>query len=132
MGTDDMRRVIAAQVQAFDFDHVFTLTHVGVRDWRISEPENVWAPEVYVSEDGKVDIESDAWETGVTTGMSGQYSYNGPVMHSSELIGPGIAEAMMFAAEEEPQTFTVVVVYGDGDGEDEDPAPAGWTILRKV
>lgn len=128
--SQDMARIVAAQVQAFDLDHVFTLAHTGANEWKISEPANVWAPEVFHSESEDVEIMSDDWES-VMHGRSGQDSYRGCVMHSSEFVGAGIGQHLMDLAEDEPQTFVVVEVSCHPEGEDEDPEPAGWTILRR-
>lgn len=121
-----MAGIIAAQVQAADFDHVFTLTYLGVHDWSLTEPEGVYAPTVtVVNHAGDLDIDK-GWET-ITDGMSGQYCYSGPVMHPSERIDQAIGEELMRLAEEEPVTFVAVVV-----GTMDDEQDAGWAIVRKT
>ncbi len=107
-----------------DFDHPFTLTPQGeVRD----ADQGAYAPSVYNSSVNDVDIDGDGWEA--LTGLTGQYSYNGAVMHSSEFIGSQIAGYMLDLAEGEPQTFAVVMVE---DLTEEDAEPIGWAILRRT
>lgn len=124
----DMASIVAAQVQAADFDHAFTLTRTGDIDWALTEPEGVWAPSAMVDgQDGGVEFDGSGWET-ITDGMSGQYSYNGPIMHPSEYIGRRIGEELLRLAEDGPVTFVAVVVESRGDDEE----AAGWTVVRKV
>lgn len=114
---------LAKQIQAIEFDHVFTLHPDGT----ISEPRDVWAPSVYNDPTGDVWIEDDRWRC--MTGLTGQYSYHGACMHSSEYVGRGVAGAMLKQAQDEPVTFALVVVEVlPDDDEDESDEPAGWAI----
>lgn len=120
----EIASIVAAQVQAADFDHVFTLTRKGEVDWALTEPSGVYAPSVTATESGGVEIDDARWES-ITDGMSGQYSYSGPVMHESEFIGEAIGAELLRLAEDGPVTFTVVVV-----GTDDPDHDAGWAVVR--
>lgn len=62
------------------------------------------------------------------TGFTGQYSYHGPVMHDSEYIGGGLAEAIL----EQPGFYVTSYLdwYDtDADGEPvDDPQSEGWVV----
>lgn len=66
--------------------------------------------------------EVSGWE--LLTGYTGQYGYNGPVMHASEYIGGRLAEDILT----EPGIYAAVVVETDDDSDD----AAGWAIARKI
>lgn len=95
-----------------------------------------YAPELCmeVDEDGQhihaddSDLHGQATEQGweLLTGWTGQYSYNGPVMHSSEYIGGRLAEYIL----ETPGTYTALVV--NTDQLENDDFFAGWAIARKL
>lgn len=81
-----------------EFDHVIRVRG-GVAD-DADVPH--FAPEAWVHvEDGSIRAEDEmlnqlrsaGWE--VMTGYTGQYSYSGPLMHSSEFIGGGMARAIL-------------------------------------
>ena len=114
---------LAEQINDMEFDHVFTLHP----DGSITEPKDVWAPDVYDDPDGDIIIDGRGWRA--LTGMTGQDRYHGAVMHQSEFIGKGIADYLQELAADEPQTFTVVVVR-DADGDLD--AADGWAILYRV
>jgi len=105
-----------------DFDHPFVVTKEGILE---DAPEGVYAPSVYHDDDEDVMIDGDGWEA--LTGFTGQYGYNGAVMHASEFIGGGLAEAVLTT----PGVYVAVVVnvLDDAEGESE---PAGWAVLRQV
>ncbi len=112
---------LAKRIDAFEFEHVYTLHP----DGSLTEPEGIWAPEVYD------DPDNDIWTwTGwrALTGLTGQDSYHGAVMHPSEYIGAGIARYMQEMAEEEPVTFAHVVVT-DPFAEDDEDDVVGWAIV---
>lgn len=94
-------------------------------------PADVWAPEVYHSEENDIDIQGDGWYA--MTGYTGQDRYNGPVMHASEYLGGGMAEDLIEMATEEPDTVFVVVTVEvlPDDDDDEEPNPAGWVVLYR-
>lgn len=64
--------------------------------------------------------DSEGWE--LLTGYTGQYGYNGPVMHSSEYIGGRLARDIL----ERPGIYVSVIV-----GLLDDEEPAGWAVCRK-
>lgn len=114
-----------------DFDHVI-LVHPNMT---ITEPRDVWAPEVA---DGEL-YGYPEWR--LLTGYTGQHGYNGPTMHVSEFIGGGMARSIL----ERPGYYVVVVDSVldcdeciDERGEPiEDPEcqcdhePAGWCVAYK-
>jgi hypothetical protein len=114
-------QLIGIRLNAIDFDHPFTLTAEGT----IGDAPGVYAPEVTNDPDEDVTV-SEGWD--VLTGMTGQYSYHGAVMHASEFIGSQIARHLTELAAEQPQTFAVVEVRDDG-GEYPDE-PIGWAIAQ--
>lgn len=115
---------LAEQINAFEFDHVFTLHPDGT----ITEPKNVWAPSVYHDDATDITIDGAGWRA--LTGMTGQDSYHGAVMHPSEYIGRGIADYLQELASDAPATFVVVTVECLPDDDDPEPEPAGWAILH--
>lgn len=135
----DELTTLADTIQEIDFDHTFTLTEDGV----IGESTE-YGPSVHNDPDGDILIESRDWEA--LTGLTGQYSYNGAVMHPSEFIGGTcISGAMVHLCEDmPPQTFVITSVEVDcddecGGAEDSDKCedfgdhfPAGWCILHYV
>lgn len=115
------------------FDHVIRVNEGG----SIDEPiKGVWAAEVSVMLDADGQITDVAEEemlmwvaaAGWTllNGFSGQYNYSGPIMHSSEFIGGGLAEHIL----ETPGYYASVVVGCDQEGV-EDVEPAGWAIAYR-
>lgn len=117
---------IGEAVQAQEFDHVWT-----IRDSRIVDVDNLYAPSVMNddSEGGDIEIESSEWE-GVLRGWTGQHGYNGHVMHASEYIGEGIGQHIAtLAADGFYDAFAVVTVECYPEDDDDQPEPAGWTIV---
>lgn len=118
---------IAAHVNSIDFDHPFILQPGNVL--RFDAP-GYWAPDVMTgfSESTSDGLYIDkGWEP-VTYGLSGQYSYSGPIMHPSEFVGPAVAQRLLDVVEQEecPQVFCLVVVRNEDDHEND----AGWMIVR--
>lgn len=73
-----------------DFDHVIALSAAGV----ISDaPAGVYAPECYEPAPDSIDA-GDGWEL-ITSGLTGQYGYNGPWLHDSEVIAGGVARRVL-------------------------------------
>ena len=74
------------------------------------------------------------WE--IATGMTGQYGYNGPLMHESEYFGEGVLASLM-EDRTEPLVVALAVVgdYSDEAFADEDSedlgAPFSWVILYR-
>lgn len=117
---------LAREIDLADFDHPFVIDGELIND----APEQVYAPSVYHDDHDDIMIDGSGWEA-VSGGMTGQYGYRGPVLHPSEYVGQGIAQALV--EDHEPGTiFVLVVVNVLPDGEDDDPEPAGWVILKHV
>jgi hypothetical protein len=113
---------LGAEIQAMDFDSVYRIeAGHAVRD------DKLFAPSVYADTDGDY-IEGDGWEF-VTNNCSGQFNYNGPIMHASEQIGAGIAERLSRLSEHYFAYATVVVEWIEED--DDSDEPAGWAIIGK-
>jgi len=124
---DDSLRELAAKIQSQDFDHPFQIVGDDVED----APSGIYAPSVY-HQDGTPDvmIEGGEWEA-VSYGWTGQHGYRGPVMHSSEFVGAGIAEDLTDAERFDPGTIFVMCVVEVLPEEGEtDQEPAGWIMLR--
>ena len=125
-------RTLAERVDAIEFDHPFTILNGEVCD-----VPGVWAPEVssYELEDGcwsEAELDDSVnWEM-VSHGWTGQYGYNGPVMHNSEYIGDRIAERLAEMAEDY-KAFAVIAVSCIPLDEDAESDLDGWVIagLRK-
>jgi hypothetical protein len=121
---------LGKEINALDFDTVFRVEGADV-----ITVHDVYAPSVFHDPITDVTIDGAGWHC--LTGMTGQYSYNGAVMHNSEFIGAGIAEIL---ATDDPGTLFAIVVVSvfPEDCEDhEDHAasgdcePAGWAIAYK-
>lgn len=110
---------LAEAIQAQEFDSVWTIRGDSVLPCR----GPVWAPEVYIDADGGDHLDGPGWSF-VSGGMTGQYGYNGPVLHPSEFVGPGVA-ARLAELSVDYLAFALVVV-SDPDDEDQD---AGWAIV---
>lgn len=101
------------------------------------------APELYMEVDGDgqsihaddSDIKGQAEAAGwrLLQGYTGQYSYNGPVMHPSEFIGGGMARDIL----DTPGYYVALVVEApcnyEGDSECDietgcECEPAGWAV----
>lgn len=96
--------------------------------------------------DGRPWREHGDWE--LLTGYTGQYGYNGAVMHASEFIGGGLARDILAT----PGVYVAVVVECEPDDDDGDrwpgdspearqadyedgtwrPEPAGWAVARWI
>ena len=100
----------------FEFDHVFTV-HA---DGSVTDSDR-YAPSVWHDDTDDVVIDGEGWTA--LTGYTGQYRYNGAVMHASEQFAGGIRDDVLST----PGTYVLVVV--DVLSEDEGE-PAGWAVLR--
>lgn len=116
--------------EIMEFDHVIRVREGGGIDERV---EGVWAPEVSVGVDTDGQI-MDADESAMTemvrtagwellTGWTGQYSYNGPIMHPSESVGGALAEHILST----PGLYCVVTVETLDDSEE----AAGWAVAYR-
>ena len=86
-----------------DFDHPFTVSDNGT----LSDAHDVYAPEVHHSDVHDISIDSAGYaEWEALTGYTGQYSYNGAVMHASEFLGGRLADDILAT----PGTYVVTVV----------------------
>lgn len=120
--------------EIMNFDHPIQVLEDGaVTD----DLPNEYAPEFYVEVDSDGQCvpqdDSDIFEQAraqgwkLLTGFTGQYGYNGPVMHASEFIGGGLARYIL----KTPGIYVSVVVESeDTDGEQQD-TPIGWLIAYK-
>lgn len=98
-----------------EFDSVIRVTESGA----IEDVPGVYAPELMDEE-----ILSNKWEF-FSTGYTGQYSYNGPIMHNSEFIGGRLEHDILTT----PGVYVAVVANWTSDtGEDYDSE--GWAILK--
>ena len=84
----------------------------------------------------KDEYDGDVTDWEIATGMTGQYSYNGPLMHESEYFGEGVLASLM-EDRTEPLVVALAVVgdYSDEAFADEDSedlgAPFSWVILYR-
>lgn len=101
-----------------EFDTAFIVTPEGIEG-----AHEVYVPNVYNDDVSDIYIESSLWET--LTGYTGQYSYNGAVLHSSEYLGGGLARDIL----EDVGGIYAVTVVEDMDDPDN---PAGWCVLKYV
>ena len=115
-----------------EFDHVVMVAEDGT----ITEPRDIHVyADLNVAKDGTDEFDlSDGWE--LLKGFTGQYGYNGPVMHSSEYVGGGLERHI----KETPGYYVSLVVNASCDygGTTEcnvdqgcDCEPAGWAIAYK-
>lgn len=109
-----------------EFEHVIQVHEDGsVTD----APDNVQAPALHTesTEDGGTNehLESPhgtSWE--LLSGYTGQYGYNGPVNHPSELIDGSLAEDILAT----PGYYVVLTA----EDPDEDDKPYGWVIAHRA
>lgn len=83
-----------------------------------------WAdvPTVYHHPEHDIEIEGRQKWTALT-GYTGQYSYNGAVMHNSEYMGGRLEDDVRAT----PGTYVMVEVL---DLDAPDDMPEGWVVLR--
>ena len=96
-----------------EFDHVVEVRADGTV---VDGPDGVYAPGLH---DGELD--GPGWV--LLNGYSGQDRYSGPIMHSSEFIGGGMARDIL----SEPGLYVALVDY-PSDGSE----PEGWAVAMKV
>lgn len=117
--------------EIMDIDHVVRVNP----DRTVSDAPGVYAPELRMQTLGdeygsildeheedfcKQAEDQGGWE--VLRGFTGQYSYNGVVMHPSEFIGGYLEDHIL----DHPGLYVAVVVETDDDDE-----PAGWAVLYR-
>jgi hypothetical protein len=101
---DELNRVM-------EFDHVIEVHEGG----HVTERDDIYPPELIDDE-----IMGDGWS--LLNGYSGQYGYRGPIMHSSEFIGGGMARDILAT----PGVYVALVAYStDGD------EPDGWAVATR-
>lgn len=116
------------------FDHVIEV-HGG-----IASDSNVYATSpvevsIELDADGSVTAEAEAdmiqsvkdkgWE--LLTGYTGQYSYNGPMMHQSEFIGGRMAHDILST----DGYYVAIYPYYHTADPDEDVEPDTWMVAHK-
>lgn len=114
-----------------EFDHVIrvhpdgTVTDVDRYEASYFAP-GVMFDDVHPDGDLRKVSHPDGWT--FLIGYSGQEGYSGPVMHSSEFIGGGLARDILA----EPGDYVAVVIdaMSDDDDPDGEPIPDGWGVLR--
>jgi hypothetical protein len=99
-----------------EFDHPFAV----LADGQIDTDVRIHAPEVADDGGDRLFISPDNWTA--LAGYTGQYGYNGPVMHSSEQFAGRLYTDVMA----EPGIYVLTVVQGYDDDE-----PSGWCVLRR-
>ena len=117
--------------EIMEFDHII---HV---DWNGEVTEtnltnkgvSIYAPDVSFvdaprgEDDINIDDYTGQWEA--LKGFTGQYSYNGPIMHPSEYVGGGLEKYIRAT----PGYYVVCIVTDPDESEDDDLV--GWVILYK-
>jgi hypothetical protein len=92
-------------------------------DGTVSELADVYLPEIlYATDDDVTGQLPDGWD--LLTGYTGQSGYRGPVMHSSEFIGGGLARDILAR----PGDYVAVVVDADVTDDDSEPVNVGWAV----
>ena len=122
-------KALGEQIDSQEFDHVFRVTANGV----IEEPDYI-GPDLY--HDDKEDIvdngapmSSSEWTA--LTGYTGQYGYDGAVMHSSEYIGGRLAEDIIsLSAGGDLGGMPLVWVVTSVELLDDDDV-VGWAVLYR-
>lgn len=108
--------------RAIEFDAPFRVYSDGTVDPMVRDAP--MGPRFYIYETGDGtyadDIQGDPWE--VETGWTGQYGYNGAIMHPSEYIGGGLARHILSA----PGLWVVTEVIDLEDTE----ALVGWALFH--
>ena len=106
------------------FDHIIRVR----RDGAITDAEGIYAPELvqYRNDDDTwtEDLRDDDWE--LLDGFSGQWSYSGPMMHSSEYIGGDLERHIR----EHPGLY--VAIYPSViDDDDPDAVADSWAVAYR-
>jgi hypothetical protein len=119
-GVTVMLKTLADKIQALEFDTVFS-----IEDGAVVERHDLYAPSVYNDPDNDIYLDDSRWDC--FTGLSGQYGYNGAVMHSSELFGVNLALYLLDYAQQCDDVVFSLVVVNDLDDED----AVGWAIAYR-
>lgn len=108
-----------------EFDTVFQVDGTG----NVFEVDSIYAPDVLHDDSethADIEIYSTDWEA-FSNGYTGQYGYNGPVMHQSETLSGALAKDILSS----PGIYCLTSVEVHPTDDDPDPFPAGWIILKK-
>lgn len=117
--------------EVMEFDHVIKVGNdLSVRD-TMYQKEPVWAPDVEHSNEHDALIYGQPYiehpnEWTLLTGFTGQYGYNGPVMHPSEYVGGALAAHILST----PGYYAAVEVRNE-DYEYPDGDAIGWAVAYK-
>lgn len=103
----------------FEFDAVYS----AVTGLYMHDP---FAPDVVNVEGGDVEVQGKGWH--VITGKTGQYSYNGAVMHPSESADDNTVRE--WVREVDGDLFAIVEVREES-GEFPEGDPIGWAIVYR-
>ena len=115
--TTERNRTMATLNELMEFDHPVYVS----ADGTVADPPcPLYAPELFGIDDNELQSQarSAGW-AGLLTGYTGQYGYNGPVMHPSEYVGGGLERYILAT----PGWYVVTAVM-----DDEDYEPYGWAI----
>jgi len=103
-----------------DLDHVIEV----LEDGSINTDTELYAPSITATEGEEPDVDAaEEWQ--LLSGYTGQYSYNGPVMHDSEYIGGRLAADILA----KPGFYVAVPVVWLDVPEDEDNME-GWVVAH--
>ncbi len=105
-----------------DFDHVIRVHGDGtVTDAFDANNRLTWAPESVDHERVDAGPTPDGWH--FLAGFTGQYSYNGAMMHPSEYVGGGLERYILAT----PGLYVVIVVEDD----ESESYPDGWAVAYR-
>lgn len=107
-----------------EFDYTYMLTAGG----EITEAHEFYAPDVSLDPGADVAVDT-GWS--VLSGHTGQYGYQGAVMHPSELWGDWAVSALTEQAQGGSIVFAVVEVRTE-DGDYPDGDPVGWAVAYRT
>jgi hypothetical protein len=93
-----------------EFDRVIEVR----ADGTVTVRSDLYAPELF---DGE--LQDDGWT--LMNGYTGQYGYNGPMLHASEHIGGGLARDILAT----PGLYVALVDTPDSA---DDTEPEGWAV----
>jgi hypothetical protein len=119
----DLSKDAYALNKVMEFDHPIRVNADGTVTPSVP---GVYAPECHDEEGAERPYLSPGWE--FVDGYSGQQGYSGPVMHSSEFIGGGMARDILAA----PGVYVAVVVYWLSDEDEDSDDMAGWAVVRQA
>lgn len=105
--TQDLHIDSKALSHFMEFDHIIYVDSVGIAQTN-EMCSRLHAPELH---DSTLMADTDDWS--LLNGFSGQYGYSGPMMHSSEFIGGGLARHIL----SNPGYYVALVNY-DSDSDD--------------